>query len=65
MSICVHACGGPDQFQEQHTLFCEDSRVSTKVCFNVLQIFYEIIFERLNIDPNDLFPPTGSLEHLP
>lgn len=65
MSICVHACGGWGYFQEQHTLFCEDNRVSTKVSFNVLQIYYEIIFERLNIDPNDLFSPTGNLEHLP
>lgn len=61
----MYACGGPGQCQEQHTLFCEDDRVSTKVCFNVLQVYYKIIFGRLNIDPNDLFLPTGSLGHLP
>ena len=64
LSVCMLGHGGWGYFQEQHTLFCEDSRVSTKVSFNVLQIYYyKIIFERLNIDPNELFSPTGSLEH--
>lgn len=64
-SVCVHAYGGRGQFQEQPTLFWEDSRVSTKVCFNVFQVYYKIIFERLNLDPHDLLLPTGSLGHLP